>query len=95
MEASRRCYAAKCYLYVADAWYLPEKVNVGYDISFTRHFYKPQPLRLLEEIRAEILALEREAEELLEKVIGPADRNNNRGGQQCLNQERKKNLRSR
>ena len=31
-------------------------------MSFTRHFYKPQPLRTLEEISADILAIEREAE---------------------------------
>ncbi len=29
----------------ADAWYVPESVKIGYEISFTRHFYKPQPLR--------------------------------------------------
>jgi type I restriction enzyme M protein len=39
-------------------------------VSFTRYFYKPKPLRTLEEIRADILALERETEGLLEAVIG-------------------------
>ena len=34
--------------------------------SFTRHFYKPQPLRILEEISADILAIEKEAEGLLD-----------------------------
>ena len=29
----------------------------GYEISFTRYFYKPKPMRLLEEVRADILAL--------------------------------------
>ncbi len=38
--------------------------------SFTRYFYKPQPLRTLEEIRAEILALEKETEGLLSEIIG-------------------------
>ena len=37
--------------YAPDAWYVPDSVKVGYEISFTRHFYKPQPLRPLEEIR--------------------------------------------
>lgn len=45
-----------------DAWYVPDSVKTGYEISFTRYFYKPQPLRSLEEIRAEILALEKETE---------------------------------
>ena len=30
---------AKCYLpYAPDAWYVPESVKIGYEISFTRHF---------------------------------------------------------
>ena len=56
--------------YVPDAWYVPASVKVGYEISFTRHFYKPQPLRPLEEIRADILALEGETEGLLGEVVG-------------------------
>jgi type I restriction enzyme M protein len=53
-----------------DAWYVPESVKTGYEISFTRYFYKPQPLRTLDEIRADILALERETEGLLGEIIG-------------------------
>ena len=56
--------------YAPDAWYVPDKVKIGYEISFTRHFYKPQPLRPLEEIRSEILALERETEGLLGEIVG-------------------------
>jgi type I restriction enzyme M protein len=55
--------------YAADAWYDPESVKTGYEISFTRHFYKPQPLRSLEEIRADILALEKETEGLLTEIL--------------------------
>ena len=51
--------------YGPDAWYNPEAVRVGYEINFNRHFYKPQPMRPLEEIRADILALERETKGLL------------------------------
>ena len=45
----------------------------GYEISFTREFYKPQPLRTLEEISADILAIEKEAEGLLDGLlkVGP------------------------
>ena len=53
-----------------DAWYDPDSVKIGYEISFTRYFYKPQPLRTLEEIRADILALEKETEGLLGEIIG-------------------------
>ena len=55
--------------YAPDAWYVPDSVKTGYEISFTRHFYKPQPLRPLEEIRADILALERETEGLLGEIV--------------------------
>ena len=56
--------------YAADAWYDPASVKTGYEISFTRYFYKPQPLRTLEEIRADILALDKETEGLLGEIIG-------------------------
>ncbi len=55
--------------YAPDAWYNPEAVKVGYEINFNRHFYKPQPMRSLEEIRADILALERETEGLLSGIL--------------------------
>ena len=54
--------------YAPDAWYRPERVKIGYEISFNRYFYKPQPMRTLEEIRADISALESEAEGLLEEL---------------------------
>lgn len=56
--------------YAADAWYDPASVKIGYEISFTRYFYKPQPLRTLAEIRADIQALERETDGLLAAIIG-------------------------
>jgi len=56
--------------HAADAWYVEDKVKIGYEISFTRYFYKPQPMRSLEEIRADILALEQETEGLLGEIMG-------------------------
>ena len=56
--------------YAADAWYVPGSVKIGYEISFTRYFYKPTPMRSLKEIRADILALEQETDGLLEEIIG-------------------------
>ena len=55
--------------YAPDSWYSPELVKIGYEINFNRHFYKPTPMRSLEEIRADIIALERESEGLLKGVI--------------------------
>jgi type I restriction enzyme M protein len=56
--------------YAPDAWFDEASIKIGYEISFTRYFYKPQPLRSLEEIRADILALERETEGLLGEILG-------------------------
>ena len=56
--------------YAADAWYQPDSVRIGYEISFTRYFYKPQPMRTLEEIRADILGVEGETEGLLGEILG-------------------------
>ncbi|MER9465394.1 type I restriction-modification system subunit M [Mesorhizobium sp. M0482] len=53
-----------------DAWIEGAKTIVGYEISFIRYFYKPQPLRPLEAIRADILALERETDGLMADIIG-------------------------
>jgi len=55
--------------YVPDAWIDDTKTQIGYEISFTRHFYKPAQLRSLDEIRADLLALKKEGEGLLEDII--------------------------
>ena len=52
-----------------DAWVLAGSEKVGYEINFNRHFYKPKPLRTLEEIRADIDALERETVGLLDQIL--------------------------
>ena len=56
--------------YAPDAWYVPGSVKIGHEISFNRHFYKPEPMRSLDEIRADILALENKTEGLLAEIIG-------------------------
>lgn len=53
-----------------DAWIDKDATKVGYEISFTRYFYKPPALRTLDAIRADILALEKETEGLLGEIIG-------------------------
>jgi len=59
--------------YVPDAWVDYSKTVIGYEISFTKHFYRHQPLRSLEEIKADILALEAETDGLLKKIIADAE----------------------
>ncbi len=60
--------------HAADAWYGPDSVKIGYEISFNRYFYKPQPLRTLQEIRGDILALEKETEGLLSEIVGGSEK---------------------
>jgi type I restriction enzyme M protein len=54
--------------FVPDAWVDESKTKIGYEIPFTRHFYKYMPPRPLEKIDAEIKALEAEILERLREV---------------------------
>ena len=54
--------------HVPDAWIDAKSIKIGYEIPFTRHFYKYEPLRSLKEITADIRALEEETEGLLEQI---------------------------
>ncbi len=56
--------------HVPDAWIDHSKTNIGYEINFTKYFYQYKPLRSLEAIRADIVALEKETDGLLKNVIG-------------------------
>lgn len=55
--------------HVPDAWIDHSKTKVGYEVNFTKYFYKYKPLRSLEEIRKDILALEAETDGMIKKVI--------------------------
>lgn len=54
--------------YTPDAWIVESDTKIGYEVSFTRHFYQPPALRTLAEISADILALEKETEGLLGEI---------------------------
>jgi type I restriction enzyme M protein len=56
--------------HVPDAWIDESKTKVGYEIPFNRHFYKYTPPRPLEEIKAEIKAIEQDILKLLAEVAG-------------------------
>ena len=49
---------------------LTGKTKVGYEIPFTRYFYKYEPPRPSAEIKKEILAIEKELEGALAEVFG-------------------------
>ena len=56
--------------HLPDSWIEGKKNKVGYEINFNRYFYQYTPLRSLEEIADEMLALERKSEGLLNEVLG-------------------------
>ena len=66
-------FAREVLPYTPDAWINHEKTVKGYEISFTRYFYQYQPLRSLEEITANLLALENETEGLLQRIIADTE----------------------
>jgi len=59
--------------YVDDAWIDISKTNIGYEISFNKHFYEAKPLRSLEVVTKEILEIESQSDGLLKKLVGLTD----------------------
>ena len=55
--------------HLPNAWMDRDKDKIGYEISFTKYFYKYKPLRSLEEITQDLLELERETEGLMKEII--------------------------
>ena len=56
--------------YVADAWIDEKSIKVGYELSFTKYFYKPIVLREVKDIVAEINEIEKSTAGLLDSIIG-------------------------
>jgi len=55
--------------HLSDAWIDHSKTKIGYEINFTKYFYKYKPLRSLEDIRKDILALEKETDGMIKEII--------------------------
>ncbi len=60
--------AAEVLPYRPDAWIAHDKIKVGYEIPFNRHFYEYEAPRPLEAIEADILALEKDIMAMLKEV---------------------------
>lgn len=56
--------------YTPDAKVDPKKTVIGYELSFTKYFYKPVELRSIEDITADILAVESATDGLLHEILG-------------------------
>ena len=55
--------------HVEEAWINLDSVKIGYEISFNKYFYKHTPLRSLEEVKEELLNLEKQADGLLHDIL--------------------------
>ena len=55
--------------YAPDAWVDEKKTAIGYEISFTKYFYKPVELREMSEILASLSALEKEADGVMAEIM--------------------------
>ena len=58
------------YPFAPDAWIDESKTKIGYEIPFTRQFYKYVPPRSSEEIFEELKALGAEEEQLMKEILG-------------------------
>jgi type I restriction enzyme M protein len=55
--------------HVPDGWIDHTKTKIGYEINFSRYFYKYKSLRPLDEIRADILKLEQETDGMIKTIL--------------------------
>ena len=60
--------------YVTDAWINLPATKIGCEISFNKYFYRPVPLRSLEENTADILALEKESAGAIQSLLNLLDK---------------------
>lgn len=58
------------YSYAPDAWIDENKTTIGYEVSFTKYFYKAPEIKSMKEIVDSLHALEAEADGLLSDIVG-------------------------
>lgn len=56
--------------YAADAYIDEKQTKIGYEISFTKYFYKPVELRSMTDILADLKALEAETDGMMAEILG-------------------------
>ena len=69
-DSIHRYYRAEVKPHVDEAWIAMDSVKIGYEISFNKYFYRHKPLRALEDVAADILALEQQADGLIADILG-------------------------
>ncbi len=56
--------------HLPESWMDRSKDGVGYEINFTKYFYKYKTIRSLEDLTKELLDLEKESDGIMNKLIG-------------------------
>ena len=56
--------------YTPDAWIDTDSIQVGYELSFTKYFYKPKALRSVADITCDIRAIEERTNGMLDDILG-------------------------
>ena len=65
-----RYFQAEVKPHVAESWINLDSVKIGYEISFNKYFYRHKPLRGMNEVAKDIIALEKQAEGLIADILG-------------------------
>ena len=68
-EDIHECFEREVKPHLPDAWIDEKKTKIGYEISFTKYFYKYRPLRPLDAITKDIKTLEEETRRLMEDIF--------------------------
>jgi len=69
-DSIHRYFLAEVKPHVEEAWINLDSVKIGYEISFNKYFYRHKPLRSLEDVTRDILALEEKADGLIADILG-------------------------
>ncbi|EIC28550.1 MULTISPECIES: type I restriction-modification system subunit M [Methylomicrobium] len=65
-----RYFLAEVKPHVEEAWINLDSTKIGYEISFNKYFYRHKPLRGMDEVAKDIIALEKQAEGLIADILG-------------------------
>lgn len=69
-DTIHRYFGTEVKPHVPEAWINLNSVKIGYEISFNKYFYRHKPLRSMEEVAADIIALEKKADGLIAEILG-------------------------
>jgi type I restriction enzyme M protein len=69
-DSIHRYFKAEVKPHVSEAWINLDTVKIGYEISFNKYFYRHKPLRRLDAVTRDILALEQKADGLIAEILG-------------------------